>query len=343
MTEQKWWIECGAFIPNSTKFTRNHLMPTEQVNKFRFKWNNTGVFTTAYIYDNKDREDANLYGDFYIDLDYEIEDSTNQEDAFNIVRQEAIQVIKYLKVVFGVEVQCLKTYFSGSKGIHIIVPKEVFNIEPHKNLNMIFRMMAEDIKKLIHSETLDLKVYDKVRLWRMPNSAHQKTNLYKIPLSQDELATMSFSDVKSLASTPRAEVKSTPVMSHRASMEYRTYIKKLELMLNKPRPTGMLDTKLDYTPPCIEHILNSPVGKGQRNETLAVLASFLRQSGHSEDQALATINQWNDRSCTPPIDDSELLKTTDSIYKGQHKMGCAKARLISKCDGDICKLHKKGN
>jgi hypothetical protein len=344
MQDNTWWIECGAFIPNGN-FTRNHLMEISKKDEFRFKWHNKGVFTTAYIYDSKERANANLDGDFYLDLDYDIEDSEDKEKSFDIIRNDAIKAVKYIKVIFDIDNKDIRIYFSGSKGIHLIVPKEYFNVQPHKNLNMIFRLMAEDIKRLCQLSTIDLRVYDKVRLWRMPNSKHQKTGFYKVPLTFEELTKLSFDNITQLADAPRSlgleEIQIRPLQ--RAQNEYRNYVKKLEDFLNKPKFNGKIETTLNFVPPCIEYLLNNQLGKGQRNDTTALLASFLRQSGYKFDEVVATLLDWNDKYVSPAMDEREIKITVESIFKGQHIMGCTRAKMLSQCGGKECKLYKQGD
>jgi hypothetical protein len=156
----------------------------------------------------------------------------------------------------------------------------------------------------------------------------------------DELTKLSFSEITTLASNPRPERKQTPVKINRACIEYNNYLTKLQNILNKPRGNSP-DVKLEYTPPCIEYLLKNPIGKGQRNDTLAFLASFFRQTGMDEEKTEDTLMEWNDQMCDPPIAEREVTVTVQSVYKGNGKVGCSKATILSKCDPD-CKFKRKG-
>ena len=90
-------------------------------------------------------------------------------------------VIKQFKEL-GVEENKLQIFFSGNKGFHLIIPAELFGIKPSKNLNKIYRKMAKSFCEKIQNKTLDLGIYDRRRLLRIPNSINSKANLYKIPL-----------------------------------------------------------------------------------------------------------------------------------------------------------------
>lgn len=316
------------------------MMTTEKVIKFRYKFGNKGVFSTAYMYDSEDQANANLYGDFYLDFDHDIADSEDKEKAFDLVRKEVLAVIKYIRILYGIENSEMKIYFSGSKGIHLVIPKEILGVEPNKQLNLIYRMMAEDMMRLTNSTTLDLRIYDNKRLFRLPNSVHPKTELYKIPLRYNELVELPYSEVAKLASEPRAEIQVPIKSNQKARMEYHTYVNKLTALLNRPRGSAV-DVKLDYTPPCVDYLLKNQIGKGQRNDTLAFLASFFRQTGMNEEQATDALNKWNDNMVDPPIAGKEVEITVQSIYSGNGRMGCSRGRILSQCNTE-CKLHRKG-
>ena len=340
MPNETWWIECGAYLPNN-KFTRNHLMPLNEAVDFRFKYDNTGVFTTAYMYDNKDQSEANLLGDFYIDLDYELQNADDKEKAFNVVRQDAMSVARYLKILLGIEPEEIYFYFSGSKGIHIIVPHEILGIKPDKNLHRYYKMLAEDINKYTSGETVDLKIYDNRRLFRLPNSRHQSTSLYKIYLSYEELSTLSFSAIISIAKNPRIIPKKEKKLNLKANMEIKNYAHKFDLSISRSRVHHSSDLKLDYTPPCVDYLFNHPVKKGQRNDTVAFIASFLKQTGITEEQAVKRMQSWNEEYCEPKLSDREISLTVNSIFTGSAKMGCSTAKILSECNKQKCELNKK--
>lgn len=338
MSSDNWFVECGANLPKGF-FTRNHMTTPEGIIDFRYRYNNRGVFATAYMYDSEDQSQANLYGDFYLDFDYEIGDSEDKEKAFDIVRQEALGAARYFKAIYGIPYETLRIYFSGSKGLHLIIAKELLGVEPNKHLNLIYRMMAEDTAKLSNAKTLDMKIYDNKRLFRLVNSVHPKTDLYKIPISHKELTSLSFKEITELAKRPRSENKPTLSKISQACMEFNNYYTKLAAKMNKPKGQ-MKDMVLDYTPPCIEYLLNNPVGKGQRNDTLAFLASFLKQTGISEERAEEKLLDWNDQMCDPSVPEREVGVTVQSMYKSNGKVGCAKAKILSRCDPDKCKFKK---
>lgn len=82
-------------------------------------------------------------------------------------------------------------YFSGSKGFHVIV-------QTNKSLNPeqvahVAQSLAGNLK------TLDLVVYNASRILRVPGTRHQKTGLFKFPLTKDELLTWDLGKIKNKA------------------------------------------------------------------------------------------------------------------------------------------------
>ncbi len=201
--------------------------------------------------------------------------------------------------------------------------------------------MAEDIVNIIKASTLDLKIYDNKRLLRLSNSMHPKTNLYKIQITNKELNAISFKELEELAKEPRIEEKRIYKFNIKAHAEYMNNVKKFNLILNRPKINKDMKS-LDYTPPCIEYLLNNPTSKGQRNSTLALLASYYNQSGCSSEEAIEALSIWNNNIVSPCIKEEELINTINSIYQGDHKMGCSTASIMSQCDKEKCKFSKRG-
>src|SRR5262249_40366823 len=72
----------------------------------------------------------------------------------------------------------LSVYFSGSKGYH--VEADTGNaIEPAQEAHQVARKVAETVAGVV-GVSIDSGVYDRVRLWRAPNSRHSRTGLFKI-------------------------------------------------------------------------------------------------------------------------------------------------------------------
>lgn len=94
----------------------------------------------------------------------------------------------------------LLLFFSGSKGAHIGLPI-TWRLAPSVTFHRAARRFAEALAA-VAGANIDAGVYDKVRLFRAPNSQHPKTGLHKRRLTLDELLYLDADRVRQLAATP---------------------------------------------------------------------------------------------------------------------------------------------
>lgn len=326
------YIEGGRNLPGG-KFTRNEMMEIHQLQDYRKKNNNTGLYLSAYVYDNLDVKEANLYADFYLDFD--------AEDDFEKAREDAIASVSYLKQKFTYNIPegMIRIYFSGKKGIHLVVPGLVFGVEPDKHLNEYFKVMAQGVAEQTEHKTLDLKIYDRRRLFRMTNSIHADTGLYKIPITYFELVMLSVEEIKELATEPRAIQYAPPIESARARMEYHNNIEKWSNRFGHKFDASkkFASKPLDFTPACVQELIDAGPQKGQRNESAAALTSFWKKQGCTEQRVWEYLVRWNDES----MEEWELKQTMQSVYHGEYEYGCSTLETLATCIGDKCPLFRK--
>lgn len=325
-------VEGGRNLPNG-KFTRNEMLTLSEVQEYRKKHNNTGIYLSAYLYDQTDVKEANLYADFYLDFD--------AEDDFEKARLDAIASVRYLKQKFTYNIpeNLIRIYFSGKKGIHLVVPAVVFGVEPDKHLNEYYKTIATSISEETVNGTLDLKIYDRRRLFRLANSKHADTGLHKVPLTYFELVMMSVDEIKKLAESPRAIQYDKPYEITRARMEYYTNIEKWANRFGKKFDNSKkFESKpLTFTPACIQELIDSGPQNGQRNNTAAVLTSFWKKQGCTEQRVWDYLVRWNNES----IPEWELKNTMQSVYNNDYEYGCSTLEQLATCVGGKCPLYKK--
>lgn len=329
-------LEAGIQFKNGG-FTRNIFMQTTDFIEWMKSNHEHGLFTTAYRYDSENIREANMLGHLYIDFDV-----TDIDLSYSLIREDTIRTISAFTAIFGIPKDMMRIYFSGSKGFHLILPLEVLGVEPHQELNRVFGLIAKDMNKLTKNKTIDTGIYDNVRLFRVPNSRHPESGLYKIELSMDELVHCSLEELKNLARQPRKRLVKSVHKIMQAKKVYDEYVdeleedKKREIERRKKGRTGTLN----FTPPCVAHILDEGTPQGQRNNTAAALASHFLQRGHNEEQAMKEMHTWNAEKCDPPLATGEIERTVQSIYRTEVKYGCARMRELSICDPS-CRIYKK--
>ena len=86
---------------------------------------------------------------------------------------------------YDIDINSCRFYFSGAKGFHVMIPSQLFNASPSEDIHKRFRNVALSIAKGIN---IDTSIYDKTRIFRLPNTVNSKTGLYKIELYRLKLS-----------------------------------------------------------------------------------------------------------------------------------------------------------
>lgn len=318
------------------KFNRNVYLQCNEFFEFFKSHSLIDSYCSAYLYNDSKVEQAELYGNLYLDFD----DKNNVENA----REDLIHTLSFFKIVYQIPNDQMKIYFSGNKGFHLIVPKEILGVEPDKNLNGIFKTIAEQVKRYSIHKTVDLQIYDNKRLFRIPNSINGKTNLYKIIITPEELFNLSIDQIRQMATQPRnLKLNINPIINPVANNQYRQAIKQYEQQVKQQniKAKGFRYKKtLNVTPKCIETILENGAEEGARNVSIACLTSFYKESGKTLDEIIDLLTEWNSKN-TKPTPVREMKSTIKSIFFSDKTYGCNTLQTITQCDGDNCQLMKQ--
>lgn len=134
------------------------------------------------------------------ELRFDLDDEDIEEASRN-----AHRLFRYLADRYAVPT----IFVSGSKGYHLSVPTGG-SIEPASPNPRIARSLAARIAEDA-GVPIDLGVYDAVRLWRAPNSRHQRTGLFKVIIPDpDDLPYLDLSDLRGRAARPVPYVVEAP-------------------------------------------------------------------------------------------------------------------------------------
>ncbi len=125
---------------------------------------------------------------------WDIDAADDPRGALDIARRLAATILDRYRALDDAD---LLLFFSGSKGFHVGLPT-CWGPAPSLDFNRVARRYAEGIARLA-GVGIDASIYDKVRLFRAPNSTHPKTRLHKRRLSFDELMGLSVDRIRHLA------------------------------------------------------------------------------------------------------------------------------------------------
>lgn len=186
-------------IPNSgvNKKWIRILVTDLAINKQRMiALGSKGCFATIQSFNRPEHEDNEpCICPLYFDLD-----SENFQEAYN----DCIKLKQYFYEECNLEEgDAMEFFFSGNRGFHITASYKLFNAHPKYSMSHVIRFMAEFIAKKLELKTFDRSVYTKRRMWRMTNTLHGKSGLYKIQLYPAEIGVLKAGAIKDLAKTPR--------------------------------------------------------------------------------------------------------------------------------------------
>lgn len=339
-----WYIEVGGVYSINGKdvFGRKIYIDPDDIDKTIKRFNNKDAYATIYFYNDENQDNSDLYGPLYIDLDLDIK----TEFDFKKIKKDLTHVVTALNTVYGVPNKYIKIYFSGNKGFHIIVPPEVLGIKPNKKLNHYYKFIAQDLNTFTFFRTVDTRIYDNKRLFRIPNTINGKTGFYKVPVDIDFVRNATFQEMLDYASTPKKMNFPEAKLVTEANIKFNEAIKKYnELQQTSYISKGLY--KMRGKPlPCIESILDSGATKGNRNNTTMLLASSLFQTGLSFEQVLDKILRWNSEKNSPKLSDKEVISTVRSAeagYTNGKQYGCGAITDLGYCIGSKCKIFDKKN
>lgn len=330
-------IEYGYWIDyNKKSFSRNNIAPKDILHKILINKGNTGIFKTVYSYNDENIDNAYLIGDLYFDFD---------DSDYNKVKVDALRTIDLMYNLFGIDKCDVSIFFSGNKGLHLIIDKNILGVKPHKNLNAIYKEIILTIYNVLEHKTLDTKIYDNKRLFRIPNTKHEKTGLFKIPITFQELKDHDGNKIRSLATNKRQinnNVNLNKDLNNKATSMYLKYVDKTIEKINKSEEIKNKNTNnvITSNPPCILHLYRNGADSGNRNNAAAMLTSFLRNKGYDYSQVYKIVREWNENNSNP-LKDAELSKTCKSMFNSNNSYGCTSFQIISVCDEDNCPLKRK--
>lgn len=234
-------------------------------------------YASAYLYSDEQVEEFKKNGTvrgiknvvtnrIWFDFDTSEDPSFAQIDA-----KEAIRRLEK----YGINKNNIEIYFSGNKGFHLVVTLNRY-ITPDQVYNICVKKFGKDLK------SLDSSVYDPSRIFRVPGTKHQKSGLYKIPLTYNQLYLSTIPQIKKLASS---------LDNIKDDFEWEVASPKEELFeMPQQREIKNVEVdELDFSKKpsqwknCKWALLQGNFSEGQRHNALMVIAATCRGLGYDKD------------------------------------------------------------
>lgn len=339
MNEEFRYIEL-AHKTDDGKFIRFTAGSRKEAAWFIRKYGPKAMFATAYIYKSKDKSGAMYAPYFYIDLDNSNLTSSDPdvaEAAWVEIRRDYLFVCNILDAFYGIRKDYVLSYFSGKKGLTILVPTRIFGLEPSENINEVFRLLAKEIASTAQSRkivSIDTAIYDRSRLLRLPNTMHEATGLYKVRLYYDEIRNLSYREIIELAGQPRPNPLPDRVP---VSPKAKAKVSSMTIEQRDRRK------EFKYEAPCVKKALAEGAVLGRRNNTAIALASYFYQCGMEYGEALQILLDWGRNKCSPPMNGDEIEATVRSAYRNQYAYGCRTFKSLDLCKPEGCEIEHYRN
>ena len=230
-------------------------------------------------------------------------DFDNKENP-EAAKEDAKTLIARLKKS-GIKESSIDVYFSGQKGFEVSVK---FN-------QMLNRTQVEHLAMEVFGkgiETLDASMYDENQVFRVPNTKHPKSGLYKIQLTLEQLND-SINNIKKAATgtipiTPRTvSILNEELL--KMPPEEKATGQDLNFSVSGARPHHWKDYKWA--------ILNAyKVKEDERTNSIMVIAATCRGLGYDRSLTEAMCHSFDTKFCTatgkPPVED--LDRSLDSVF-----------------------------
>jgi hypothetical protein len=247
----------------------------------------------------------------------------------------------------------IQVCFSGKKG---------FSIEL-RLAEMLKRSQLKNVAKAVagHLESFDSSIYSDNRIIREPFTRHQETNLYKHPLTIDQLHSMSVDEIKNMST----EAQFTPDEFYEHFKDSKVKLPQSLLSFTEPEAKvsdGVakysmsadidMTNKPKWMSPCKYALSLGHYKQGQRSNVLVRLAATYKNQGFFKEQVYYTLKATQERAFvlhgTSKLSKDELWKTVvevvfaDSWRGGQYS--CQEDDLLQdtcKSLGIACKKNEK--
>jgi len=323
------FIEVGGKCGNY--FTRNMVYPLNNRQKafadLKKKTGGRDMYYCTYVFDNKTREKGTrFFSPLYFDIDGDIQ----TDEGFERVRLAALSLATILNIELRLNVNEMKFYFSGGKGFHVFIDPRILGVKPSTKLPALYKLYVSYLsRKIENGALLDTRIYDSRRLIRFPNTINDKTGLYKIPITYNQLRTLTREQLFSLAKNPQQEYVTSVKFNQEAASRFVDKLREMAQEQAQPTSSNIhIPSSAQKLPLCVKHLLSTTVDKGGRNNTLALIASLLVQNGYVGDVAISILQDWN-MGNAEPLTDHELITTYNSaerMARAGRGYGCSSIR-----------------
>lgn len=264
----------------------------------------------------------------------------------NQAKKDTIMLIERLKDQYNVQPEELSIFFSGGKGFGLeINTAGIACLDGYLDINLpiIIKRFCISIAKDL--ESFDSVIYNHNRIYRIENTVHQKSGLFKTLLTPDEVYNMSVEDIQKKA-TELSLLPAKPVVKDGEKLckkikelikGLNDVVKSIELPSINLKKYGNSDIP-KYQKHCI-WTLASGKYTDQRDNGLIRLADHYKKQGMQPEVIkgllFGVVNLMNEnnpeKARKDPIKDEDVERIIRQTFNNTFDYGCGDSLLDSIC------------
>ena len=210
-------------------------------------------------------------------------------------RRDAAQLIHLAADRYDLDADGILAFHTGGKGCHVGLPGTLFGFVAHRKHNDVAQELALNLASAAHTATQDSGVYNRDRLWRLPNSRHASGH-HKVRVPADRIGELSDAAVARLAAQPIPfEVPDQPGVHPVAVADHAAALRRLVERQRRrawtaatvadrdaaPKPPAPVNGEPpgDWTPyPATVDMLAYPCPEGHRHHRLFAVGANLAEA-----------------------------------------------------------------
>ena len=312
-------------IAKGTPFNRGIIIPMD---KLSAHIGDEPLYRSVYLYDETAVEYANSNGslkDFfgirYIDkIPVDIDKSGRTDEKTLDILRGLILELEDSDIGCG----SFQPYFSGS-GYHLILSGDLFNFKAGNDLPFIVKQTMKNLMP-----NIDSSIYMRTGIYRLQHTLNQKTNLFKIPLTIDEVMNKEPEEIFQLAKTPRFDFKYR-VLEGDGELEEKvvTEVPDVRVFSKISEPNKII--------PCVQSMLNNGAKEGSRHVTAMRIISHFKRHGIPSHYAKVCMLHWNNKS----MPENNIMEMVENVYNRNYKYGCHDSIMLEHCKTQCVYFAKK--
>lgn len=231
---------------------------------------------------------------FWMPVFFDFDHKDDPGVCINDVKRTVNFFIDHLQV----PTQYVQIYFSGSKGFHVLIEPEVFDLRPAEDLHLRIKKLTMYLAEMLELKTYDPVVYSVRRVLRLPNSIHEKTKLFKIALTLGEVA-LGMDWIRAEAKHPRKPVHEEEPSDVPIVEDAKVFWDKIQAEYDDVKELVHLKPShkiADFgdLPVCMKHLLELTAlpRANTGNRTILSMATYLKDAGKTEQEAMLLLVPW---------------------------------------------------